>query len=149
MNNKRHLLIKHTDKSLMFRLRLFLTISLILLGIIIYDLIVGKITFSLAVLGIGVGIIIGLIAGRMFKIHWHEDKKKVVSKLDVLGIGILILYIFFEIFRGKIFGVLLQDSQTWTFTFAFFSGTMFGRFLTMGFNIRSILYSRGILKGTQ
>ena len=144
--SKRRLLIKHTDKSLVFRLRLFLAISLVLLGIIIYDLIVSKITFPLALIGIGVGVLIGLIAGRMFKIYWHEDKAKVVSRLDMLGIGILIFYIGFEIFREKIFGALIQDSLPWAFTFAFFSGTMFGRFLTMGFNIRSILYSRGIFK---
>ena len=144
--NKRNLFMQHTDKSLVLRLRLFLAVSLALLGVIVYDLFQNTITLPLAALGIGVGIVVGLIAGRMFKIHWHEDKKKIVSRLDVLGIGILILYIAFEIFRGRIFGALIQNSLPTAFTFAFFSGTMFGRFLTMGFNIRSILYNRGIFK---
>ena len=117
-----------------------------MLGVIIYDLFQNTISFPLAVIAIGIGVLIGLVAGRMFKIHWHEEKNKVVSRLDELGIVILILYIGFAIFRGRIFGSWIHGSVLTAFTFAFFSGTMFGRFMTMGFKIRSILYGRGIFK---
>ncbi len=144
--NRRDLIILHTDKKLLLRLRLFLVISLVMLGIIVYDFFQNIISFPLAVTGIGLGVLIGLVAGRMFKIHWHEEENKVVSRLDELGIVILILYIGFAIFRGRFFGTWIHGPLLTAFTFAFFSGTMFGRFMTMGFSIRSILYRRGIFR---
>lgn len=108
--NRRDLVVLRTDKSLLFRLRLFLVISLVLLGIIIYDLILREINLPLAVIGIGIGIAVGLVAGRMFKIHWHEEKQKIASRLDILGIAILILYIGFEIVRERLFSNWVNGS---------------------------------------
>ncbi len=144
--NRRDLVVLHTDKSLLFKLRLFLVISLVLLGIIIYDLILQEINLPLAAIGIGIGIAVGLVAGRMFKIHWHEEKKKIASRIDMWGIVIIVLYIGFELLRERLFSNWVNGSVLTAFTFAFFSGTMFGRFITMGFGIRSILYSRGLFK---
>ncbi len=59
----------------------------------------------------------------------NKDAKKVVSRLDTFGIGILILYFLFEILRGNIVGFFTHDVQVATTGFAVLAGIMFGRVL--------------------
>jgi hypothetical protein len=75
----------------------------------------------------------------MFHISWNHDAKKVVSRFDVYGVIILVLYIFFEIFREKIVGYFTHDIQVGTVGFALLAGIMFGRVLGTRGKIMKIL----------
>src|SRR5689334_555713 len=89
----------HIDKRLRFRIRLYLIISLILVGVFVYNVLRGALRLDYGILGLIAGIFIGIFTSRMFHTSWDHDAKKVVSRLDMFGIGILIVYIGFEIFR--------------------------------------------------
>src|SRR5579862_7983779 len=87
----------HLDKRLRFRLRLYFLITLILFGILIYDIARGALRFDYGFLGLLAGAGVGIISSRMFHTSWDKDAKKVISRLDTFGFGILLLYIVFEI----------------------------------------------------
>lgn len=119
----------HIDKRLRFRLRIYFLIAAILIGILFFNVFRGSLRLDFGILGLLAGCGIGIISSRMFHISWSHDAKKVVSRLDMFGIGILILYILFEIFREKIVGYFTHDIQVGTVGFAVLAGIMFGRVL--------------------
>ena len=119
----------HLDKRLRFRLRLYFLITLILLGILIYDMARGALRFNYAFLGLLAGAGVGIISSRMFHTSWDKDAKKVISRLDTFGLGILILYIVFEVLQDKIVTLFTHDVQVATTGFAVLAGSMLGRFI--------------------
>lgn len=137
---------KHVDKKLLFRLKIFAVVFVVMMGIILYDIFQNTITVPIAMGGIGIGILVGLISGRMFNIRWHEEKSQVISHVDELGVVIIILYIAFAVFRKQIFGHWLHGPLLTAFSFSFFAGTMVGRILTTGLSVRKVLHEQGLLK---
>lgn len=119
----------HIDNRLRFRFRLYFLIATILIGILVYNIIRGTLRPDFGFIGLAMGMVIGIIASRMYHISWSHDAKKIVSKLDIYGIGILVFYIAFEIFREKIVGYFTHDFQVGTVGFAVLAGIMFGRVL--------------------
>src|SRR5664279_5358280 len=98
----------HLDKKLRFRIRMYFVISIILLGIVIYEIVLGKETGILSLIGLAVGSCIGILTARIFLLSWDKDAKKVISRLDVIGGIIIVFYIVLAIFRNKIIGQLVQ-----------------------------------------
>jgi hypothetical protein len=130
---------KHIDTKLRFRLRIYIAISIILVGLLIYNVATGALRIDLGLLGLAGGILIGIVTSRMFHTSWNHDTQKVVSRLDIFGVGILILYIFFELFRDPIVGYFTHDTQVGTVGFAVLAGSMFGRVLGTRGQIMKIL----------
>lgn len=58
----------HIDKKLRFRIRLYLIISVMLMTVVFYEILTGKVSITLAISGVCIGLIIGLIAARMFRL---------------------------------------------------------------------------------
>lgn len=81
----------------------------------------------------------------MFHTSWNDDAKKIVSRLDMFGGGILILYILFEILREQIVGYFTHDVQVGTVGFAVLAGIMFGRVLGTRGKIIEILKEQNLL----
>ncbi len=136
----------HIDKRLRFRLRLYFLISLILVCLLAYDIFQGTLRLDYAIFGLFAGCGIGIIASRMFHISWSHDAKKVVSRLDVFGIGILVLYIFFTLLRTRIVGYFTHNFEVGTVGFALLSGILFGRALGTRGKIIEVLRTQKIFK---
>ena len=136
----------HIDKRLRFRLRLYFLISAVLTALLIYNVVRGTLRLDYGILGLAVGIGIGILASRMYHVSWSHDAKKVASRLDIFGIGILILYILFEIFREKIVGYFTHDVQVGTVGFAILAGIMFGRVLGTRGKIITVLKEQEIFR---
>jgi hypothetical protein len=144
IKNRKEFAKEHLNKKLIQRLRIFIIMFIGLAGYIIYDIIRNKFNFLLMALAFVLGVIIGALAGRMFKIQWHEETEKVVAKLDTIGIVVLILYIAFSIARSRIFGLWFHGPILTVFSFSFATGAILGRILSMASNIRKVLYTQGI-----
>ena len=99
----------------------------------------GKINFLLAAGGFAAGTLIGAGLSRMFKIYWHPEQAKVISRLDALGILLLIIYIAVDIEKSWIFGHWLTGPTLSAFGLIFLTGLLLGRFLGTGFRINKIL----------
>lgn len=136
---KREIVKEHIDTSLRKRLKIFYGISLIILCIALYKFFNGDISFSHIIIWYFIGLIVGFLAGRMYKIFWHEQEEKVVSQLDAIGIIILILFITIEIWKNWIFGHWIEASELNTFGLIFISGALMWRLLAMILVIKKIL----------
>lgn len=134
----------HIDKGLRRRLYLYFGVSVILIGVFVFNIFRGALRIDLGFVGLLIGIGLGVITSRMFHTSWNDDTKKVVSRLDAFGVVILILYILFEIFRERIVGYFTHDFQVGTVGFAILAGIMFGRVLGTRGRIIQILKEQKI-----
>ncbi|MGB8217763.1 MAG: hypothetical protein WCE94_10730 [Candidatus Methanoperedens sp.] len=139
LNIKEHPAKKHIDRKLIFRIRIFYVIGIILTGLMLYDVLEGIIGIELSLGGFLLGLFIGFIATRMFIIHWHEERAKVVSRLDTIGIIIMLFYVAFSVSRAWFFGHWIHGSVLTAFTYSILAGIMIGRIAGMRIKIKNIL----------
>jgi hypothetical protein len=145
MSQKKRKHIRHyIDKKLLFRLRMFIVIFVALLGFVIYELISSAVNPVFALLGIVLGIGLGTVLARMYKLSWNKDETKVVGRLDMIGIIILIVYIGFALSRNFLFGHIIQGPSLGVFTLSITAGSMLGRVLATHQGIRDLLKASNI-----
>ncbi len=142
LRNHSHLI----DRRLRFRLRIYFLISLLFLGIFLFNVVRGALRLDLGLIALFVGIILGIAFSRMFHTRWDKNVGKVIGRLDLYGIGILGIYIFFEIMRDKIVAYFTHDIQVGTVSFAVLAGIMFGRFIGTRGKIIKILLEEKVFK---
>ena len=135
----------HVDKKLRFRLRLYSIISLVMLGIVLYEIFQNTLPLEFAVVGIFIGLFVGIISARMYHLSWSRDAKKIVSRLDMLGIIILAVYIVFAIFRTKLISYFVQGPVVGAISFSIIAGMMLGRVVGTRNAIIEILKEREII----
>ncbi len=135
---------KTVEKKLIWRLRMFFAIFVIILGLIIFDISIGVIHLLLASGGIALGVLIGILIGRIFKIRWHEEEARVVARLDTIGTIMLICYFIFAFSRHWIFEHFIHGPALSAFIFCTVSGIMAGRILNMRLNIQKVLREQNI-----
>lgn len=136
--------VQHIDKKLTFRLRIYFLISLILIGVTIYEIVSGVVPVLFALIGIGIGIFLGIITARMFHLSWSHDAKKIVSQLDIFGGVILVLYIIFAIFRSRLIGYFIHGTAIGGVSMAIVTGIMIGRVLGTRGRIIQILKEQNV-----
>lgn len=135
----------HVDKKLRFRLRLYSIISLIMLGIVLYEIFINILPLAFATIGIFIGLFMGIISARMHHLSWNHDAKKIVSRLDIVGIIILVLYIAFIIVRSKLIGIFVAAPMVGAVGFSITAGVMIGRVVGTRNAIIEILKEREII----
>lgn len=119
---------KHLDRKIRFRLRLYALIFVVLLVVVAVELaLIGAWAILPALACLAGGIVAGRIASRMFRLEWDAAAKNVVGKVDVVGGVILLAYIAFTVFRGRIVGMWVPASIAGTCSLAVLAGAMFGQ----------------------
>jgi len=139
LNVKEHPAKKHIDRKLIFRIRIFYLIGIILTGLMLYDVLEGIIGIELSLGGFLLGLFIGFLATRMFIIHWHDERAKVVSRFDTIGIIIMLFYVAFSVSRSWLFGHWIHGAVLTAFTYSILAGIMIGRIAGMRLKIKDIL----------
>jgi hypothetical protein len=137
--------VHHIDKKLKFRLRLYALISLVMLGIVLYEIFINILPLPFAVTGIVIGLFLGIISARMYHLSWNHDAKKIVSRLDVIGTSILVLYIIFAIVRSRLIGYFVAAPMVGAVGFSITAGIMIGRVVGTRNAIIEILKEREII----
>ena len=137
--------VHHVDKKLRFRLRLYSIISLAMLGIVLYEIFINILPLEFAVVGIFIGLFVGIISARMYHLSWSKDAKKIVSRLDTVGIIILVCYMAFVIVRSKLIGYFVAAPMVGAVGFSITAGIMIGRLIGTRNAIIEILKEREII----
>ena len=135
----------HIDKKLKFRLRLYSIISLVMLGIVLYEIFIKILPLPFAVAGICIGLFLGIISARMYNLSWNHDAKKIVSRLDIVGIIILVCYITFVIIRSRLIGYFVAAPMVGAVSFSITAGIMIGRVVGTRNAIIEILRERELI----
>lgn len=136
---------EYVDTKLLKRLKILAIIVFIMTAVLSYDVITSHIHILFVIIGLIFGVGIGMIVGRMFSIEWHVEDSKVISRLDLIGGIILILYISLSIFRHWIFAHWFTGAVLSAFTISFVEGVMIGRILSLRFFIKKVLTKQGKL----
>lgn len=127
---------KHIDRKLIFRIRIFYMIGIILTELMLFEVLKGIIGIELSLVGFLLGLFLGFIATRMFIIHWHEERAKVVSRFDTIGIIVMLLYVVISASRTSLFGHWIHGSVLTAFTYSILAGIMIGRIVGMRLKIK-------------
>lgn len=144
--SKRREVKRFVHKKLLFRLRRLAIIFIIITAILIYEISHDYIALYLAIIGFASGMIIGLLVSkRMHNISWDAETSKAVTKMDRLGIIILILYILFAISRQWILSYWLEGYALTAFSLSIAAGGMLGRLWNTRQKVRQILKKEGFL----
>lgn len=147
--SKRKEVARFVHKKLLFRLRRLAVVFLLISTLFIYEISSGYIAGYLATAGFLTGVAIGWLAGRrMHTISWDAESKQAVTRMDQLGIAILIAYILFAISRNWIFAHWIRDNALSAFTLSVSAGGMLGRLYSTRLKIRQVLKKEGFLHRT-
>lgn len=132
------------DRRILIRLSIYFTVSIITFGAVVYQIFKNDLNSVLPLFGILIGAIIGTGFSRMQKLSWDHITGKIISRMDTLGIFLLIIYIPFEIFREKIVGLFVHGPIVFVVSFALLSGIMYGRVLGIRGKIRSLFKEQNL-----
>ena len=145
MKTKRERIKKHIHYKLAKRIKIYFAISVIMIGIVAYELIITKFNPFLALGLRWIGLIVWYYLSRMFKIYWHIEDQIITSRVDRIGWIILWIYMAFSFLRHYLIGLFVQAPLVFVVTFSLVAGIMIGRFLGMRDTIRKILRKQEIL----
>jgi len=136
----------HLHRFLRIRLAIYLAVALLVGGFVVYNSFRNSIPGIFAAAGVAIGLGIGYMASRIHKISWSEKASKVIARIDFFGIGILALYILFEVFRERIVGRFVADADVTVTSFSILAGIMYGRVLGIRGSIVRVLKEQDLME---
>jgi len=137
--------IPYLDKRLIKRLRIYTVVMLVMLLVIIFEVLQGAFTVAWAGGGILIGLGIGALVSRMYRLNWDEDTSQVISRIDWIGAVILVCYLTFVFTRTYYLSYWIQGTPLMGLIFSLTAGTMLGRVLSTEHGIKKILKTWDIL----
>lgn len=144
--SKRREVAQFVHRKLLFRLRRLAIFFLVIVGIIIYEMTMYNVSPLFLVAGFFLGVAIGIVINhKMHNISWDAETSKTVTRMDRLGVYILIGYLIFAITRRYIFSYWLHGYNLTVFTLSVAAGSMLGRLFSTRQKIRQILKREGFL----
>ncbi len=135
---------RHLHRDLKIRLAYFAVIFFVMISLISYNVFENEIGIFLASVGFLIGIGIGIATGRISSVHWHPENKKVVSRMDKMGVSFLLPYLLFTLFRERILEHWFRGVLLTAFTSSLIAGIMLGRIGFLIFRIEKTLKEEGI-----
>lgn len=126
-------------KKLVFKLRIFLLLFIVMLSIGICDVYSAYITITNALIAFSSGIVLGYVVGSASNVIWQEEVNKVVMKMDIVSGVILALYIIFAIFKRTIFHHWFSGNELSGFVISLSAGIMLGRFVSVRKQVIAVL----------
>jgi hypothetical protein len=130
---------EYIDDRLIKRLRIYMAIMGIMLVVIIFEIIMGNFSIAWALGGILVGLGVGVLISRMYRLSWDEETNNVIGRIDWIGGAILILYLVFVFSRTYYLSYWVQGTPLLALVFSITAGTMLGRVLSTEHGIKKIL----------
>jgi peptidoglycan/LPS O-acetylase OafA/YrhL len=141
--------VPYLDKRLIFRLRIYTLVMIFMLLVISGEVFSGTFSVAWALGGILIGLGVGTLATRMYRLSWDEDTSHVISRIDWIGGIILICYLTFVFTRTYYLSYWVQGAPLMGIIFSITAGTMLGRVLGTRRGINKVLKTWHILiKGT-
>lgn len=135
----RKLLTKHTDPKLRRSLRIYLLVSLVVFIFMVISALRSGASFIAVLIGLIAGVLIGILFSRVYKISWNKDADHAIYKMDILGIVLLVIFIFFDLNRGNLVELFIHGESVGAASLALLAGAFYGRVLGSGRDIIKVL----------
>jgi hypothetical protein len=129
----------YVKKKMIYRLRIFYIVSISMFGFIIYEIAIQTLDIVLATTAMILGIFTGWLVAQRYKLVWDEEASQVVTKMDRMGIVLLVIYLVFTFSRKWIFSHWLTGEALTLFTLTFGNGAMMARVVCLRKKIRRII----------
>jgi hypothetical protein len=129
----------YVKKKMIYRLRIFYLVSISMFGFIVYEIAIGTLDILMATTAMVLGILTGWLAAQRYKLVWNEEASQVVTKMDRIGIILLVIYLIFSLSRRWIFSHWLTGEMLTLFTLTFGNGAMMARVVCLRKKIRRII----------
>ncbi len=137
-----HHLKHNTSRRLRNNLRILLVVYLVLLIVTIYSAINSHAILWQVLVGFALGIIVGLVSSRMYKISWDEGEAKVIGRIDIYGVIVLVLFIVFELNRNNVARLFASGESLTAVGLTLITGALLGRVFGTSRQIVRIARSR-------
>lgn len=140
----RHIARKHLHPKLRRSLRIYLVISVLVFILVCVDAFQDHANPLFVLLGLIVGISIGALFTRIYKISWDNKGGNVIQRMDIFGGVLIILYIAFDLSREHLVELFIHGGSVASVSLALLAGALFGRVLGSGRVIGKILHDEGV-----
>lgn len=120
---------KYVHPKLRRSLRIYFVISLIVLILVICDMLRDHANPFLVLLGLIVGILVGNVFTRIYKITWDDEGGNVIQRMDIFGIVLIIFYIAFDLSREHLVEIFVHGGSVASISLALLAGALYGRVL--------------------
>jgi len=128
------------DRSIRLRVRIYALIFVVMAFVVLVDtVVIGSRAVLPVVASLVLGAVVGVLASRMFALSWDSVSGTVVGRLDVLGVVILVLYLAFSIFRGRLHDIFLDGPVLGVAGLAALAGVMPGQVFGTGRGVARVL----------
>jgi len=144
-NREKSPVVPYLDKRLIFRLRIYTLVMIFMLLVISGEVFSGTFSVAWALGGILIGLGVGTLATRMYRLSWDENTSHVISRIDWIGGIILICYLIFVFTRTYYLSYWVQGAPLMGIIFSITAGTMLGRVLGTRRGIKKVLKTWHIL----
>ena len=129
----------YVDKKIKRLLIGFFILMLIFIGIALYQLIIGKVSILWSIIWLVGGFLIGAIVWRAFKVLWDEKQEKVITRLDTIGIIILLLFVVLRVSERRMVWQRLDEVPAHTLLLISTLGIFRWRWITTFKGVRKVL----------
>jgi hypothetical protein len=129
----------YMSTKLIRRLRLYTAIMVIMFLIISYEVVRSNYSIYLAVAGTSIGLVVGIIISREYKLSWDDSAHQVIGQMDRIGGVILIFYLIFMVTRTILIGEWIHGTPLFASVLSITMGTMFSRVITTRISVENIL----------
>ena len=113
------------------RLVLFLVIAIGLVAFSIYEVVIGDVSWSVTLIAFLLGGVIGVIYGRLVRVHWDESESKIVTRMDTIGFIIIVAYVVLAYFRESLLAHFFAGAALTDVGLTLAGGLLIGRFFGM------------------
>ena len=118
-------------KKIKIKLWVYILVFLVTLALSIFHYKNGEISIYFPVGGFLLGILIGHIVSRTKKISWDDENDVILMEWDRIGVFILLVYILFIFFKGRIIEDITHFHHASSISLAVLSGTMLGHAIAL------------------
>lgn len=130
---------KHVDKLLVFYLLISLVVAFAMCLIVISDILLGYLSWVLAISGFLFGGTVGYTLGRILTVTWNKRKRKAVMVMDIVGVIALITYATMRFGETWLLQQWLTGVALSALSLAILAGAFFGRILGLRKSINEII----------
>lgn len=130
---------QNVHSRLRWRFFIYLIVSVLMIGVVSFRIVKDQVSPLYPFIGFVGGAVIGIFITRVLNISWDHRTQKVITRLDIYGIVILIVYFIFEFFRLTVVGYFIHGPVVVATSLAVLAGIMIGRVVGIRGRILSVL----------